>query len=261
MSVKCFHARGWASLFCAGLAGALLAAAAPSPAQDDGARPATLIIAYKAAPKDRAAFRNWWRAAGVGRFARWRQQGVFTDSRILFSSYAGAEYDALAIIDFRHFTDLRRWRNIEAASPGGLTSTALRYGAPAYTGLGDALAHGAAAQAATPAYLVTFYDVSADPAAYRAYVSGYVEPQMAGWMQAGALARYDMYVNENTAGAPWQSMLVLDYNGLEGLARRESVKTEVRRALAANPDWKRLSDNKAEVRKEKAVAEFELISG
>lgn len=232
----------------------------PATAQLNGDGPATLVIAYKSAPKDRAAFRRYWQTTGVERFSQWRNQGYFADSRILYSAYAGAEYDALAIIDFRHYTDLARWQEIEQTSPGGLTPEGLRYGAPLYTGIGDLIAHDAAKQAITPVYLVAFYDLSTDPGAYRSYVTGYVEPQMAGWMKAGAVARYDMYLNENTAGAPWQSMLVLDYNGLNGLARRETVKTGVRRDLAADPEWKRLSDNKTNVRTEKAVVQFELIS-
>lgn len=229
-------------------------------AQLNGDGPATLVIAYKTAPKDRATFRRYWETTGAQRFSQWRNQGYFADSRILYSVYAGAEYDALAIIDFRHYTDLARWQKIEQTSPGGLAPEGLRYGAPVYAGIGDLISHDTTKQAATPVYLVAFYDLSTDPAAYRNYVTGYVEPQMAGWMKAGAVARYDMYLNENTAGAPWQSMLVLDYNGLNGLARRERVKTDVRRELAADPEWKKLSDNKTNVRTEKAVAEFELIS-
>ncbi|MDE2043412.1 MAG: hypothetical protein KGJ05_10085, partial [Alphaproteobacteria bacterium] len=229
-------------------------------ALDDASSPATLVIAYKSSPAQRVAFRSWWKTAGQARFKRWQHDGVFADSHILFSNWAGAPYDALAILDFKHVTDIKAWQAIETSSPGGLTPDAMKFGAPAYTAISDAVAHGAMTQTGSPTYLVTFYDVSADPATYRSYIKGYVEPQMVGWMKDGAMARYDLYVNAEPAGAQWQSMLVLDYNGLEGLARRETVKVNVRHSLAANPDWKKLSENKSEVRKEKAAAEYELIS-
>lgn len=246
------------------IAAAMLGAAAamgssPAVAQINGDGPASLVIAYKSPAKDRAAFRNYWAHEGVAQFARWRSEGVFSDSRILFSSYAGAEYDALVILDFAHYADLAKWHAIEHDNPGGLTADGLRYGSPAYTGVGDVIAHGAEKQQAAPIYLIAFYDLTADAGAYQAYVKGYVEPQMAGWMKAGAVARYDMYLNENAAGAAWQSMLVLDYNGLDGLARRETLKSSVRKQLAANPSWKAYSDHKTNVRTEKSTVEFEQI--
>jgi hypothetical protein len=47
---------------------------------------------------------------------------------------------------------------------------------------------------------------------------------------------------------------MLQYRDEQGLDRREEVVAKVRRALAADPAWKAISDNKKAMRAEKQAA-------
>jgi hypothetical protein len=85
-------------------------------------------------------------------------------------------------------------------------------------------------------------------------VLGYAVPQFDAWEKAGALSSYSSYVNQNPAGAPWSSFIVLEYKDLKSLAAREVIKTQARAELAATtPTWKKWSDDKTAMRTEKAA--------
>jgi hypothetical protein len=61
-------------------------------------------------------------------------------------------------------------------------------------------------------------------------------------------------VNQNPAGAPWSSFIVLEYKDLLALAAREVIKDKARAELAvSNAEWKKWSDDKTAMRKEKAA--------
>jgi hypothetical protein len=85
-------------------------------------------------------------------------------------------------------------------------------------------------------------------------VLGYAVPQFDAWEKAGALSSYASYVNQNPAGAPWSSFILLEYKDLKSLAAREVIKNQARADLAAsNPAWKKWSDDKTAMRTEKAA--------
>jgi hypothetical protein len=89
---------------------------------------------------------------------------------------------------------------------------------------------------------------------YTSYVLGYAVPQFDAWEKAGALSSYASYINQNPAGAQWSSFILLEYKDLKALASREVIKNDARAELAvSNPSWKRWSDDKTAVRKEKAA--------
>ena len=89
---------------------------------------------------------------------------------------------------------------------------------------------------------------------YVNYVRGYALPQFDAWEKTGALSSYASYINQNPAGAPWGSFIVLEYKDLKSLAEREVIKNNARAELAAdNPSWKKWSDDKTAVRKEKTA--------
>jgi hypothetical protein len=68
------------------------------------------------------------------------------------------------------------------------------------------------------------------------------------------LASFSCFVNQNPAGAPWSSFIVLEYKDLKSLAARELVKTKTREQLAVtDPIWKKWSDDKSAIRKEKTA--------
>jgi hypothetical protein len=103
-------------------------------------------------------------------------------------------------------------------------------------------------------FFVLEYDVTVDMPKYVSYVHGYVAPQFKGWAAAGVLSSYSCFVNQNPAGAPWSSFIILEYKDLKSLAAREAVKTKIRAELAtSDATWKKWSDDKTTVRKEKAA--------
>jgi hypothetical protein len=68
-------------------------------------------------------------------------------------------------------------------------------------------------------------------------------------------------VNQNPAGAPWSSFIVLEYKDLSSLASREIIKNKARAELAvSNPVWKKWSDDKTAVRKEKAAIPMRALN-
>jgi hypothetical protein len=241
----------------------VVASASPVFAQEVADGPTSLIITYKAKPESRAAFRAYMVEHVAQQFVQWEKDGIYRHAQLLFSGYAGGSAeDLIVILDFAHYTDLARWKDIERRLPGGLPAEALALGAPDGSALADPLAHGEATQrdVGKATYLITFYDVVTDRSRYQKYIAEYTVPQMKGWLEAGILAAYSMYVNQNPAGAPWNSMLVLEYRDQSGLAQREMVKDRVRKQLSASDAvWKAWSTDKDAVRKEKGVVLADAI--
>ncbi len=230
-------------------------------ANSDG--PISLVIAYRARPETRVAFRTWLETKGAAQFARWRAEGVFAEIRILFSPLAGnAPVDALVLLDFARYTDSGRWMRLEREYPGGLTPEALQLAAPVSAHLAEGIARGAAArrEPGKSVCLVAFYAVLTDMAKYRDYARGYVEPQMRGWIDAGVLTGFTMLANQAPLHDPWDAMLVLEYADLAALARRDEVKKAVRAQLAAtDPAWAEWSRDKSDLRKELSLFVAEAI--
>jgi len=92
--------------------------------------PASLVILYRAKPEKRIEFRTWLKKDGAARFAQWKKEGVFADHQVLFSTFgATSTFDAAIILDFTHYTDSARWKEVEKSFPGGLTDDALKLAA------------------------------------------------------------------------------------------------------------------------------------
>jgi len=246
---------------------ALLVAAAPASRAGDwrDQGPRALIITYRVAPADRLAFRAAVRRSTLPRLKALRARGDLESYHVLASRYVdSAAWDTLLILTFRRPEDLAHWRAAEAAAPAGLSPTALKYVRTIETAPADPVRSGAAPGRAetSPVYLVVPYDTLVPTDDYLAYVDGYLLPQVNGWMEAGALGSYGVYLARYYPGRPWSSMLVLGYRGDAGLARRDAVVRSVRAALAASPEWKRIADSKTAVRVEKlAVIADDLAAG
>ena len=234
------------------LAGASTAARAQD--QIDG--PTALIISYRARPQSRAAFRDVMKTEGVAQLNRWRQRGVFASYNALFTTYAAdTTPDMFLILRFNHFTDLGRWQKIEESYPGGLTAKAQTL-ADADTSATADIVNEDSSRAATrdSQFVILEYDVTVDMPKYVSYVQGYVAPQFKAWVKGGVLSSFACYTNQNPAGAPWSSFIVLEYKDLKALAAREALKTSARERLAAtDPVWKKWSEDKTSIRKEKGV--------
>lgn len=219
--------------------------------------PTALIFSYRAHPSMRTEFRAVMAGEGVAQFESWKRAGVFSSYQALFTAYAGNNSpDLFVILHFDHFTDLGRWQQIERDHPGGLTAEAQTLADVDTSGTADivqsrssAVAGGKDAQ-----YFILQYDVLVEAPKYASYVKGYVAPQFEKWIDAGALASYDCYLNHNPAGAPWSSFIVLEYKDLKALAAREIIKNQARASLAqTDPVWKKWSDDKTAIRKEKTA--------
>ncbi len=193
---------------------------------------------------------------GIGQLEKWKNEGIFAAYNALFTTYAADNTpDMFLVLRFKHFTDLGRWQKIEEAYPGGLTEKAQTTAVAETSGTADVVGEGSGAVTTKDSqFFVLEYDVTVDMPKYVSYVRGYVAPQFEGWMKAGVLSSYSCYVNQNPAGAPWSSFIVLEYKDLKSLAAREIVKNKTRAELAVtNPAWKKWSDDKSAIRKEKAA--------
>jgi hypothetical protein len=226
--------------------------------------PVSLVILYRAKPEKRIEFRSWLKNDGAARFAKWKKEGVFANHQVLFSTFgATSTFDAAIILDFAHYTDSARWKEVEKNFPGGLTDEALKLAAPESTSYSDALAHGVSANRdlSKSVYLMTFYEVVTDSPKYKKYAEGYVVPQMKGWLAEGALSGYSLYLNHNPLGKPWDAMLLLEYSDIAGVARRDDVKAKVRVQLAASdPVWLEWSKDKSAIRHEVTIVMADALA-
>jgi hypothetical protein len=219
--------------------------------------PTTLIITYRCVPASRAAFRESIVQTDVPKFERWRRAGTLENYRLFFNWYVDENtWDVMAVLSFRQYADVARWREIERTSPGGLSRESLKLGAPTMTYSVDLTWHRTApndqSDSGKSVFLIIPYDV-VNLEEYKPYVSGYVLPQIDGWMTEGVLRSYSLYLNRYYAGKPWESLLVLEYKDMDSFGQRENVVAKVRAALSADPKWKALSENKKNVRTEKEL--------
>jgi len=222
--------------------------------QVDG--PTALIITYHARPGARTSFRRIMQGEGVAQLESWKKEGVFATYNALFTTYAADSVpDMFLVLRFNHFTDLGRWQKIEETNPGGLTEKAQAVAAADTSGTADIVSERSDAPATKQSqFFVLEYNVSVDMPKYVSYVQGYVAPQFEGWMKAGVLSSFACYTNQNPAGAPWSSFIVLEYKDLKSLAAREVIKNKTRAELAVtDATWKKWSDDKTAIRKEKAA--------
>lgn len=243
--------------FCALIVAALAATsttAALAQAEVDG--PTALITTFHAKPGQRARFREIMQTEGVAQFEHWRQDGIFAGYQLLFSTYAAdAAPDMFLIVRFNRFTDLAHWQRIEEKYPGGLPADAQQIASAETSGTADIVKENSTSPTTRDSqFFVLEYDVLVDMPKYTRYVLGYAVPQFDEWEKAGALSSYACYVNQNPAGAPWSSFILLEYKDMKALAAREVIKNQARAELAtSNATWKKWSDDKTAMRTEKAA--------
>lgn len=249
-----FGMRFWSAAAASFLVAAMTAPPAWSQAEIDG--PTALIVTYRARLGERAKFRELMRTEGVAGFERWRQEGVFQKYQLLFTTYAGdSAPDMFLVLRFQHFSDLARWQRIEERFPGGLPVDAQGIASADTSGTADIVKESTALPTTRDSqFFVLEYDVLVDMPKYTSYVLGYATPQFDAWEKTGALSSYASYVNQNPAGAPWSSFIVLEYKDLKALAAREVIKTGARAELGrSDATWKKWSEDKTALRTEKAA--------
>jgi hypothetical protein len=218
--------------------------------------PRALILTYRVAPAHRIAFRAAVHATTLPRLEKLRKAGELDSYHVLASRYVdSAGWDMMLILDFHNAAALARWRRVEEQTPAGLTPQALRLVAAVETAPADLMFGKAASRRPgdpAPVYLVVPYELFVPEDEYLTYAAGYVVPQVNGWMDAGALDSYEVYLPRYAAGRDWSALLVLAYRGDAGLARRDAVVKAVRARLAATaPQWEAFAQQKQKLRAEK----------
>jgi hypothetical protein len=237
---------------------ALSLAAVPAPAQEKADGPSSLFLVYRCDPARRAAFRAHMAGAGVSDLERWKREGVFADYLALFSAYVNAgQPDMVVRLDFDRYVDTERWKAVERERPGGLSAEGLALCAPSAAYLADRAATGAA-PARDPRrgaylYIPYHFEDGVGKPEYRKYFDTYVRPQNEAWIAEKALAGWTLYLNQHPAGAPWDALLLYEYDGAQGLSRRDEVKQAARLKLRADPAWRAASDSKEKIRLEDQV--------
>ena len=212
---------------------ALMLTASGAAAQQDPKQsgPTHLVIQYRCDPRQRAQLRRAMEERGLGQFEEWKANGILAEYHILFSRYVDTNnWDMLALLAFRRFDDVSKWRDVERRSPAGLPADALALTSLVSTYPADLMRQKASPPAPPrPVYLVVPYTYSVSPAAYLQYVDDYVAPQFDGWMREGILTRYQLLVQRYTAARPWDSLIVLEYKdeesfGLRGAANQSRLE-------------------------------------
>ncbi|MFI4885851.1 MAG: hypothetical protein ACHQIF_09815, partial [Steroidobacterales bacterium] len=175
-------------------------------------------------------------------------------------------WDAMVVLSFARFADTRRWLDIERTAPGGLSGAGLRLARPVAEYSADLVwENGSAGREPADGHVfyVIPYTYLGSVTQYRAYVDGYVVPQLDGWLKAGVLSRYRIYLNRYPVGdpEPWDALFVYEYRSLEAFGRRDETIAAVRRGLQADPAWQKLSQSKSNQRTEAENTIAEPLAG
>lgn len=224
-----------------------------------------VVIAYHSGTADRPLLRQEVLKGLVPRLEGWRRDGTIAGYQLLFNSFADSKtWDLLAILTFRDFQGIDRWRNIERSSPGGLTARELHILTPGSEYLMDVMQRSHSVLRGRPGvFLVIPYVFSPTPLErYLQYARGYILPETEGWMRHGNISSYGLYVNRFYPDEPVQSLLVLEYKDFDALSNRETVVEQTRKELSADPAWKSWSDAKGNehIRTEKQAVIAEQLA-
>lgn len=229
--------------------------------------PRQLLVAYRTEPADRPAFREYLERHEAKRLESLQRQGILSGYQILFNPFVQPRtWDAMVVLSFRQFADTRRWLDIERTSPGGLSREGLKLAKPVSEYSADLVWENAASDEGTSdghVFYVIPYTYLSSLAQYEAYVSGYVVPQLDGWIKAGVLSRYRIYLNRYPVGdpEPWDALFVYEYRSLEAFGRRDETIAAVRKSLRADPAWQKLSEMKSNLRTEAENTIAESLAG
>lgn len=245
--------------FAVGLSAAPMAPAAAQAELEDG--PKTLIIQYRASLENRVPFRRYMTETLTPRLKAMRDRGELTDFRMFYSWYRQpAVWDGLVILRFPSFKAVAKWNALERSTPGGLDAQGQKLGDPVATYSAD-LSWGKNTDDLREGevYYVIPYEYR-DATEYRDYVKGYVLPQFDGWIKAGALTGYELYMNRYSVGTPWDALFIQHYRDMDAFGQRQKLTASTRDTLRGNAEWKAWSDKKAGIRTETENTIAELIA-
>jgi hypothetical protein len=223
--------------------------------------PKSLVISYRASAAHRVPFRHYLIDNLAPRLRALKAKGEISDFRIFYSWYRQPSvWDGMVILRFPTFAALTKWNAIERSEPGGLDAAGLALADPVTSYSTDlAWSHDADKLSDGEVYYVIPYEYRNEPE-YRDYVQAYVLPQFEGWMKAGALNGYALYMNRYGTGAPWDALFIQHYKNMAAFGQRQAITAKVRDTLRDNPQWKAWSDKKADIRSESENSIAELIA-
>jgi hypothetical protein len=214
---------------------------------------AHLVINYRCDPANRAAFREFMDTKGVNQFEAWKKAGVFRDYLILFSTFSSSRtFDMWVTLYFDRFADIGKWIEVEKKFPGGLSPEGHKLARPDGTVYTDVPWVGGKRKEdiANSVFMIIPYRTLVSVSKYEDYANAYVVPQLKGWVKLGIMPSYEMHQNINPTNAPWDILMVFEYDGLRGIALRDTAKNEVRKDLLKDPGYMKYSPIKLEFRKE-----------
>lgn len=214
---------------------------------------AHLVLNYRCDPANRAAFRAFMETRGVAQFEAWKKAGVMKDYLILFSTFSSSRtYDMWVTLHFNRFADIGQWYEVERKFPGGLTAEGLKLATPDGTVYTDIPWAGGKRKEdlAKSVFMIIPYRTLVPVSQYEEYTEAYVIPQLKGWVKSTLMPSYEVHQNINPTNAPWDILMVFEYDGLRGIALRDTVKNEVRKGLLDDPGYKKYSPIKLNFRKE-----------
>jgi len=223
--------------------------------------PNTLVIHYRAARGDRAAFRTYLQKDFAAKLQAMKAKGELADFRIFYSWYRQPEvWDGMAVLRFPSHAAVLRWNALERTAPGGLDAAGLALADPYATYAADlSWSRSPDTLKVGEVYYVIPYEYK-DAGQYRDYVQGYILPQFDGWMKNGALTGYEMYMNRYPVGTPWDALFIQHYRDMEAFGQRQKVTEETRAGLRSNPAWMAWSEKKMGIRTETENTIAELIA-
>lgn len=224
--------------------------------------PRSLIITYRAAPEMRTAFRTHMAGPFAKTLAAMRDRDELAAFQVYYSWYRQPDvWDAMAVLHFASYAAVRKWLAVERTAPGGLNLAGIALGSPTSTSSADLAWEKSVDELDVgEVYYVIPYSYR-EAAEYRDYVKGYVLPQFDGWIRAGALSGYQLYMNRYPVGdAVWDALFIQRYRDFDAFGRRQTVLDKVRLDLRGNAEWQAWHKRKADVRGETENSIAELLA-
>lgn len=174
--------------------------------------------------------------------SQWRQAGQVADVVWLNSTQKdNPGFSALVAMEFASEGSYDAWAREEAA----------KLKSPLVVKRADVMSHGEVSprDSNNSIFVVNTYDTLVSPAAYKAYVKDYIDPNMNNQKDSKILLRYTVYLEREPNGAHGRSVLVTEYRDSLAFDRREAIKSAFKqKLLATNAKWKQINDTKSGIR-------------
>ena len=180
--------------------------------------------------------------------AKWRQMGLAADAQLIQNeNLAEPGFEYLGILEFPSEASGQRWRDVAEASLGeGVVVTPV-----------DAVAHmeKTPRNSAKSIFMITQYRVRVPEAGFRDYVENYQMPHMHARIDRRIVNRYTNFYAKPGSGAPWQSLLVLEYRDPHSFSISGQIQQEINETLSESNDrYSQLHKEQQDIRTETASA-------